>query len=310
MGVVPRTYWPLLLFGVILNIGAMAASTVTGGLLVDAGQRYVATGRLSSWRMAAMNIASLAAGPLGGVLASMAFGWTALISGVLFLSLAPITMMLLSEPRANQTQGSLRAAGRQLVGLFRSPTLLAAAAMLFFVQLAPGFTTPLLFWREDKLHFSTAFMGTLDMVNYGFGLLASIIYVVACRRMTLKPLLFWAVILWAVTSFLYLGYYSHKSAMAIEAAAGLTFALAQLPLFDLAARATPKGSEALAYSLMMAVWNISQSISDVVGSWLFARCHIPFMHLIWINGATTLLAVIVIPFLPQRLVSQREGDRT
>jgi predicted MFS family arabinose efflux permease len=106
----------------------------------------------------------------------------------------------------------------------------------------------------------------------------------------------------------YLGYVSRNTAMVIEGAAGLGLTLAQLPLFDLAARATPKGSEALAYSLMIACWNWGLSLSDVLGSWLFDKFDQTFMNLVWVNAGTTAVVLIVVPFLPGNLVDCKEGE--
>ena len=105
----------------------------------------------------------------------------------------------------------------------------------------------------------------------------------------------------------YLGYHSWVSALMIESLAGFVGTLAQLPLFDLAIRATPRGSEAFGYSLMMSVWNIGMSLSDVFGSWLFAHYHLNFMNLVWLNAGTTALALLAIPFLPARIVAARGG---
>src|SRR5258708_34581555 len=59
------------------------------------------------------------------------------------------------------------------------------------------------------------------------------------------------------------------TAIAITALEGMTGTLAILPVYDLAARGTPRGSEALGYSVMMSVWNLTNSLSDWVGSTLF-----------------------------------------
>ena len=111
-----------------------------------------------------------------------------------------------------------------------------------------------------------------------------------------------------LTSLCYLGYVSHESAIVIEGLGMLGYTLAQLPLFDLAARATPKGSEALGYSMMIAFWNISQMISDVTGSYLYDHFHLPFKSLVWINAGTTALVLLVVPFLPGYLVDKKEGE--
>jgi predicted MFS family arabinose efflux permease len=97
-------------------------------------------------------------------------------------------------------------------------------------------------------------------------------------------------------------------ALVVEGLAGMGLTLAQLPLFDLAARATPKGSEALGYSLMIALWNIGLSLSDIIGSALFEKYGLTFMNLVWVNAGTTALVLVVIPFLPGRLVDKKEGE--
>ena len=73
---------------------------------------------------------------------------------------------------------------------------------------------------------------------------------------------------------------------------------------------TPKGGEAFGYALMMSVWNIGMSLSDVCGSWLFAAYHLSFMNLVWLNVGTTALALLAVPLLPARIVGQREEDGT
>jgi hypothetical protein len=55
------------------------------------------------------------------------------------------------------------------------------------------------------------------------------------------------------------------AALLIDGFYGLTGALAFLALFDLTARATPKGSEALGYSVMYAFINIAMGASDMIG---------------------------------------------
>ena len=64
--------------------------------------------------------------------------------------------------------------------------------------------------------------------------------------------------------------------------------IAVLPLFDLASRATPKGSESFGFALMMSVRNVTLiAISDVFGSYLYDKMHWPFLHLVWLNAGTT-----------------------
>ncbi len=117
----------------------------------------------------------------------------------------------------------------------------------------------------------------------------------------------------AISSLLYLWYRSPQSAMLIDSANGFLAILGVLPLFDLAARATPKGSESFGYALLMSVYNIAVfAISNPVGSWLYelpgAGWHHNLGRLIWLNAGASLVALILVPFLPRILLTQRDGE--
>src|SRR6185369_11811010 len=78
---------------VATNLGLVVASTAVGGILVEAGQRAGATGRLSALRTGLDAVMALVAGPLGGVLAAApAFGWTAATGAALTASLIPVAL--------------------------------------------------------------------------------------------------------------------------------------------------------------------------------------------------------------------------
>lgn len=309
LGAVSHTLATLLAVAVGLNCALMMASTATGGLFVEAGQGQHATGRLTSLRFGLMNGASLIAGPLGGFLAAKAFGITAAIGAVLCLSLVPATVLLLNEPPVPRRDTRAWATARlELRGILKSGAVWSAAGMLFLVQLAPGFATPLFYYQTNTLGFSPQFIGELALASSVFGLLGAILYARLCKDMPLRLLLVLAIVASMLSTMLYLGYRSWGLALAIDSLAGCAGTLAQLPLFDLAVRATPEGSEAFGYSLMMSVWNIGISLSDVFGSWLFGHFHLQFTSLVWLNAGTTASALLVIPFLPARIVGRREGE--
>lgn len=305
-----RTFAHALVLTVLLNVAIVMTSTVSGGLLVEQGQRYAATGRLSSLRLVVVNAALVLGGPLGGFLAERGLLLTGGVAAAACFALVPATLVLLREPPAPRpAERVLSNTGHQLGHLFRSGTLWSAAGMLFLVQLAPGFVTPLFYYQTNVLHFTPEFIGDLAMVSGILGLGGALVYGWVCRRLTLRRLLTLSIALNVVSTVLYLGYASRGSALVIEGAAGLMATLAQLPLFDLAARATPPGDEALGYSVMMSVWNLGAAVSDLAGSWLFDRYHLGFKNLVWLNAGTTALVLLVVPLLPRRLVEPREGQQ-
>ena len=133
-------------------------------------------------------------------------------------------------------------------------------------------------------------------------------YPFVCGRLRLRTLLYFAITCTVASNISYRWYTSWQMALVIEGVAGLGLTLAQLPLFDLAARATPKGSEALGYSIMIALWNLGLAGSDIIGSALFEKYGLTFQNLVWANAGTTALVLVVIPFLPRRLVDRKEGE--
>jgi hypothetical protein len=112
----------------------------------------------------------------------------------------------------------------------------------------------------------------------------------------------------AAVTLSYLFYGSHRNALMIETVAGLVGTLAELPLMDLAARATPRGSEGLGFALMMSVRNGAISLSDLIGSSLADKHHWSFSRLVWLNAITTVICLIVVPLLPRVLMNRRDGD--
>jgi len=294
----------------VLSTAVMLASTATGGLLVEAGQRHGATGRLSALRIGIMRVSDLAIGPLGGWLA----GGTLLLLGVLgaglqaFLFLA-VFALLREAPgestRAGWPTGGLRAQAR-IIG--RSRPLLAAAVLVFLVMAEPGFGTPLFFHQTDELGFSTEFIGLTGAVGAAAGIVGAVLYGRFCLRQALPRILAAGIVCHAIGTLVYLKYDSQQVAVIVAVLSGLFLALSTLPLLDLAARATPRGSEALGYALMASVMNLAILVSNLAGSWLYSGIGLTFRSLVWVNSGTTLLVLFAIPFLPRALTEMREGE--
>ena len=71
------------------NAFAVLASSVSGGLLVEAGQQQGWTGRMGALRETIIAGTILVAQPVGGYLVGHAFGWTCGIGAALFFALDP-----------------------------------------------------------------------------------------------------------------------------------------------------------------------------------------------------------------------------
>ena len=304
-GIASHKYIGLMVVLVAANAMLVIGSTVAGALTVEAGQRYGATGRLTSALYVVANGCVLLGGPLGGFLAARAFGFTAATCALISLSIVPFAWWFVREPTARQKSNETwTKAKAQFSWLIRSRTMWTAAALLFLVYIAPGFATPLYYLQTDTLKLSQQFIGTLILLGGLFGIAGSFLYAFLCPKFPLRVLLYLSVAASALGSLGYLFYRSAMAASIVESENGLIAAFVTLAMMDLAARATPRGSEALGFALMMSVLNVAQSLSDIFGSWLMDQHHVSFFKLVWLNAGTTAFVLFVIPLLPCALIER------
>lgn len=307
LGVVPHQYGPLVWTLVGANAFAVLASSVSGGLLVETGQRQGLTGRLGSLRETIIAGSSLLAQPVGGFLAEQAFGWTCGVGAALFLGLIPAALCLMPKEPAAAHEGRFTDALKARMGpVFRSRGLWLATAFIFLKELSPGFGTPLFYYQTDTLHFSKLFLGGLGAVFNTAAVAGALVYALLCLRLPLGRLLPGAIILSALSALLFLGYHSHTSALVVQGVSGFLGIFASVALMDLAARTTPAGGEAMGYSLLMSAFNLGLTCSDILGAWLYSRCHVPFPTLIWISAGTTLLALPLMRLIPEEALARHD----
>jgi predicted MFS family arabinose efflux permease len=317
IGFLPHKYGALLCGALTVNLFMVMASTVTGAFLVEAGQRMVATGRLTALRMFVTNFCGLIQGPLSGLLATAGFMWATGANALFALTIFPIAYIFLKEQRVAQ-QGSsaiLQNAGQQLKTIIRSKNLWMALLFIALYYFSPGFSTPLFYKQTDELHFSKQAIGNLGVFSGAFAILAAILYGLLIKHVHIRILLFIAIATAAAGTLFYLFYSTWTRALLIESQSGFFGGLAEIAILDLAARATPKGCEGLGYSLMLSIRNVAASGADVVGSYL-ADHNWQFAHLVYLSAGTTAIVLILLPLLPAALMrskdtaSNRSSDRT
>jgi len=294
-----------------LNLAIVVVSTAIGGLLVEIGQRHGATGRLSALREGLIGVMALVVGPLAGWLATRSIGWTAGAGALVWLAFVPVALWAVREPPVAGGRADRRVlagAAAQLRVLRRTPTMWSAAGLLFCAYLAPGFGTPLLYHQQDDLHFTPQNMGRLLLLGAIGAIAGSAAYGWLCRRIPLRALLIGGIILNAGSTLFYLAYTSLTSAMAITLAAALLGSIAVLPIYDLAARATPRGSESFGYALLVSVQTLTTlAVSDPLGATLYGHFHVTFPSLVWINAASTAAVLLFVPFLPRALLAPHDA---
>ena len=323
MGWAPSNYTMLLILSIGMNTAIVFGSTTSGGLLVEAGQRFNASGRLSSLRVFAQNLGAALGLPIGGLLATYALGWTSAAALLPLLCMFVAAWFLLREPPLPRTVEHGRSFVAQLFHVVNSIwtqiknvlrwQMLLPALLLFFIQAVPTFRSTCLYqYQTIDLHYSDAALGWLGLAGYGVALLSSGVYAWWCRKASLRTSLYAAIFLTSLSALPYLYYTAYQPYMlraaTIEGVGTFLQYLAYLPLFDLAVRSTPKGSEALGYSLLISIWNIGLMIGAKIGPTLYEHVlHKNMNQLIWLNAGVTLAGLVLVVLIPKALVEKREG---
>jgi predicted MFS family arabinose efflux permease len=177
---------------------------------------------------------------------------------------------------------------------------------LFYI--APGFATALFYKQQNELHFTTQTQGFLQLIAGVCGILAAIGYGILCRRLNLRTLLVWCMLVATIANLGYLLYSSLGRAQAIEGLNGFGYTLTELALMDLAVRSTPAGSEGLGFSIMISVRNLALFGTDWFGANLLDHYHLSFAFVVIANSATTLIAVPLVFLLPRFIVARKDAE--
>lgn len=154
---------------------------------------------------------------------------------------------------------------------------------------------------------STQVQGVMIFLNGIFGIASATVYgSFACKRWTLRKLLFWSIAVGAFAQMSYAFYSTVHRAYLIESLWGLGWSAADMALTDLYMRATPGGSEGLGFSLMVSVRNLALYCADWIGSKAMETYHLHFSTLAIANGAISLVALPFLFLLPAFIVDRKD----
>jgi predicted MFS family arabinose efflux permease len=307
----PHEYHRLLWVTITINIFMVVASTAVGAYMVEIAQAFSGTGRLAAVRNVVEQICLIISGPGAGFLASVAFGWTtAMCGGVMFL-LVPVTLIFLREPvHKSSSAARLSKPVEEITKIAKARYVWVAAGLMGLFYMAPGLTTALFYKQQNDLHLDTQAQGFLQLITAVGGIFGAVAYASLCRRLNLRILLMTGLALATASTLGYLFYSSIGSAQKVEAFNGFCYSIAELAILDLAIRATPSGSEAFGFSLLMSVRNFALFGTDWFGSALIDRLHWSFNSVVLADAVTTAAAVPLVLLLPIVLVRRRDSQST
>jgi hypothetical protein len=308
LGYLPRSYLPLLLGIFAINVMLVFGSTVVGALLVEAGQRLDAAGRLVTVRIFVSSACDLVGGPLAGALAGLSFELAAVVEGAIALILAPVVLLWLNEKAtAKYNASALTDAYDELRALGGSRVVWAVALFLILVNIWRAFDTPLFYHQTMEVQIPIEVIGYLRGESAIFGLMATVLYGFLCQRLPLRLLVAGGIVCGAAGTLAYAFYTSVQAAIIVHSMYGFLATLTTLALMELAVWATPARAAAMGFAIFMGAWNIAQAIGDNLGAALINQWSISFYHLAEIYAAMTALMVFGLLLLPPDLFTHRKG---
>lgn len=296
----------LLLAMITVNCFAVLGNTVAGGLLVDAGRRYQATGVLSAARVLAMNAATLIGGPVSGWLAGRTFAWTC------WTGVALMTVMLIAISRLTAVEKGVPARTSGMPGgLIRDALSQLRARQLWSVCLltgafyaAPGIQSLFYYYQRDVIALTDQQIGLLAALNCGGGMLAAVCYGRFSTRFRLSTLVPAGVVFSGAFMLLYRFYDSLTAAVVLEPIAGFCVVLGVLPLHELTARASPPRHEALGFAIILSIGNAAMALSDISGTYLAKVFGLDLPAMLLVNAAFTSASALLVFLVPAALLGR------
>ncbi len=193
--------------------------------------------------------------------------------------------------------------------LFSDPAALAAVAMIFLWQFAPGLQTVMQFHLTEHLGAAESAFGYWTATYYVSFLPGVIGYGYICQKVAYGRLGTWAILASAPLNLVLPLLTSPEQLMWFAVPLGLSAGAAFAALYDIAIRACPPG---LHGALMMAVAGGNQlgwRTGDVFGTWLYGSGG---DHGFWYasigTAVTSGIAPLFLALAPRNLLATRDGE--
>lgn len=296
-----HTYWRLAILYTGMGLGLAFTDVLTDALMVENGKPRGLTGAFQSVQWAAITVAAILVGTLGGHLAEHRDLHAAFFIAAGFpLATLVMTVLFVRDPRVRVEREAFRRTWAAIRAGLGERSVWLVASFVFLFTFSPSFGPAFLYYQTDVLGFSQTFIGYLSSLNSAAAVVGAFIYAPLSRRMPLRRVINLAIGLSVAGTLGYLLYRGDRSAIAIEVIFGCAGMITQLAFLDLAAKACPKHVEATFFALLMSVFNAGNQASRYVGAELYTRLggHAQGYHrLVLISAAATALVWLLVPFV-------------
>jgi MFS family permease len=293
---------------------AVALSDVAAdALMIELSQPLHLTGPLQAVQWGSLYAAGIVTGLLGGALCEGRREYAAfLICGVCGVLTLALALCRAQEPARVGPPPRPAEALRALAG---TRGLLAIGAFLFLWHFNPFSNSVLYLYMTRALGLSERFYGTTVTLTALVSMAASAAYLVYCRRVRMAHLLHASIALGVISTLAYALVADEPSAVLVTLGAGFTYMTATLIQLDLAARVCPPETAGTVFALLMALENLSASVSTWLGGVLYDAgkprwgSRGSFQVLVVIGSALTACCWLLVPWL-EGAISTVEGDRS
>jgi MFS family permease len=289
-------YWRLALLYTAMGFGLAFVDVLTDAVMVETGKPRGLTGAFQSVQWAAISVATLAVGVLGGYLAharSMR-GAFLLAAGFPLVSFAMV-LALLREAPSRFDGAAVREALDALRNAATHRDMWIVAGFIFLANFNPLFGPSFLYYQTDVLRLDQRFIGILGSVTAVGAIVGAVIYAPLSRRVPLGRLILFTIGGGAGGTLAYLLYRGPISAVVVDALYGVVGMLLQLSLLDLAAKACPRRAEGTFFALLMSILNGSTQLSTNVGGRLYDA--LGFAPLVVVSTVMTAVAWLLVPLV-------------
>lgn len=298
----------LLLWLTFATAAVACSDVVCDALMVERGQPLGLTGRLQAVQWASSYASGLIAGSLGGVLSE----WSRqdavyLLCGGCGIVAWLLVILSVREPRQVADPAGLRDAVATLWRAFRSPAILGVGGFLFLWNFNPFSTAVLHLHMTRAMGFTEQFYGhSLSLLSLA-AIAACLSYGIYARRVSRRALIDLSIALGVASTLGYLAMSDQPTAMMITLAIGFTYMTATLIQLDIAAQACPPEAAGTVFASLMALSNLSMSLSTWLGGELYDRgaaqwgSTVSFRLLVVIGAAFTSCCWLLVPMLSRVL---------
>ena len=289
-------YWSLAIFFTLMGFGLAFTDVVTDAVMVEHGRAFNLTGAFQSVQWAAIYMASILVGLLGGHLAeTRSLRTTFAIAAVFPAITCVMATIFVRDQRTRLDAVALRSTWKAVVVASKSRTVWLIAAFIFLFNFSPSFGPAFNYYQTDVLKFSQRFIGVLTAVQSVGFVIGAVLYAPLSKKVSLARLIVIMAVISSISTFGYLLYVGTRSALTIDFTVGIITMMTQLVLLDLAAKSCPPHVEGTFFALLMAVYNGGQQGSQVVGGYLYDW--VGFTPLVFISAITTALVLVMVPWL-------------